>query len=406
MSVHSFLPFRSVGRDNLQALEGNRCMAYLDNWERCDNLISEDHLEAIGEVHNKYGRNDETMDDSTLSELAKLCLCSEAGHNANEHVKSAVQQWKQTGLSTATSDAVSSTPPAPEKTKKSKQPAEFEFTDAASVSKALPELIDLNIKTLLASAPTNDPAHLFLMGHEAAKGTYKLYRRKDRDAATPDKKCYENAKVICWVECSDTKLVNNLVLKEFAAQCRDHLCGTRGHKSHQNWIKAPSAEIEASLRAWSDLLKVDYLSLKLPEAKFSEESNRWTKWAQEMVESFKVKTPPPLPPRRPVPVTQEPSDSSISSASTTFTEGRPPPSTPSTSTEIQELPSSPPPRPVTDPGMQSENHHRVGFRGKTKRAINRLRQSVENNMDPDAKTDSRVFDVVVGVGRTLRNSMT
>ncbi|KAL4912147.1 hypothetical protein BDW62DRAFT_195333 [Aspergillus aurantiobrunneus] len=388
MPTTRVLPLFSIISDDSQSPDQNRCVALLEDGKRCCNLISECDLE------DKYDR-----DDDILAELAKLCLCREAGHNTAQTVDEAIKQWKQQKTSSDLEDAAPSSLSTPEDRENNPGPlAQFKFERPKGTENIDPKEIDDRILGLLEEGNTADkPKCMYLMGHKAAKGLYKIGNKAKILSKLPYKSCYYPGwDLYYWVQCSYPGFVQQLVLGEFGAQKRIHRCdnseSSTHPKTHINWIEAPGEDIKASINAWSDLVKRDYSGVQLPASGFSTDLNRWTKWAQQTADSLKAPAAPTLPPRS-TPVSHEHSDTSFTSATTASTEV--PPSTPNTATETYESSTASP------TGKVPNSPPRVRFKDYAKGKINSIIGPLDKAADSDEQKPPGLLDIGKGIVRNL-----
>ncbi|KAA8650145.1 uncharacterized protein ATNIH1004_002826 [Aspergillus tanneri] len=91
-----FLPLSSIDLSNFHPPDSKRCIAYLDGGNRCERSITTSDLETASKIQLEYDGNSDDKRDDNLTELAKLYRCSEPGHNRDDNVRTAVQQWMLT----------------------------------------------------------------------------------------------------------------------------------------------------------------------------------------------------------------------------------------------------------------------------------------------------------------------
>ncbi|RDW93813.1 uncharacterized protein DSM5745_01135 [Aspergillus mulundensis] len=173
---------------------------------------------------------------------------------------------------------------------------------------------------------------IYILGHVSVQGLYKI-GHKDTRSAKVHFPCYEAG----WEPFDCIKCAHGTLRRE--ARSEEH------ETREVDW--AVAEDIRDSVRAWSNLAEGGFEGVQLPQAGFSLEKDRWTRWVRVCVDkrrstkdaadltSAAAQVSGTTLPHRPK-ASQEPSDTSISShASTIFTEG-PLPSTPEISTEILE----------------------------------------------------------------------
>ncbi|KAL3487318.1 hypothetical protein BJX62DRAFT_228119 [Aspergillus germanicus] len=158
-------------------------------------------------------------------------------------------------------------------------------SDAGSVpatssrESSLRALIDDQVRLALKAASRDkSEGTIYLTRRHPEMESYKIYNRKKR--AHREGTCYSNLDIFCDVQCINKERVQKLVLAEFAGQIDERTCGDGYCRtSHKNWISAPGETIEASIRAWSELVRVGYDASDIPADGFSQDEDRWTKWA-------------------------------------------------------------------------------------------------------------------------------
>ncbi|KAL4814390.1 hypothetical protein BDW67DRAFT_186774 [Aspergillus spinulosporus] len=125
------------------------------------------------------------------------------------------------------------------------------------------------------------PGTIYLTPPHPEKESFKLYFR--RKGVSRDKECYSITKSHFEIECTNTQAIKKLVLAEFDGRTHTGTCGTGGCSTkHRDWINAPGKDIEASLRAWTALMKAGYKRIDIPGENLSRGADRWRKWAMEM----------------------------------------------------------------------------------------------------------------------------
>jgi hypothetical protein len=147
-------------------------------------------------------------------------------------------------------------------------------TEAASRA-----LIDKGVRLALETAnQAQSEGTIYLTRRHPNTESYKIYHRKK--GAQREGACYSRLEIFSELECTNKETIQNLVLAEFADRVDERTCGGGSCRTfHKNWISASGDTIEASIRAWTDLVRVGYNLADIPLNDFSEDEDRWTKWA-------------------------------------------------------------------------------------------------------------------------------
>ncbi|KAL3450073.1 hypothetical protein BJX65DRAFT_305535 [Aspergillus insuetus] len=146
--------------------------------------------------------------------------------------------------------------------------------------------IDNKIRKLLltrSSHLTKNHGTIYLTAH-AEKSSYKIFNRVLDARRENSRDCYSQPAPAFAITCTEKLRIQNLVLAQFKDRVDRYSCGYDGCSvKHFNWINAPLEDIRARLRAWTELFEVGYDTVDIPENGFSQDEDRWTKWAKEMV---------------------------------------------------------------------------------------------------------------------------
>ncbi|KAL6239861.1 hypothetical protein BDW75DRAFT_236114 [Aspergillus navahoensis] len=391
MPFERFIPLCSIGLSDLQSSSSRRCIAYLDDGKQCGSLIPEHDLAAATKIRVQYDAGIDGEREGNLATLAKLYLCSEAGHNTDENMKAAVQQWVQTKWPISLRVARSISPSDSEVSGINTSTDEgrvFKFSPGTQSKNALNDATyaytELKKLLIKLQKPTTDSnkGYIYIRTHPAAPGFTRIQHSKIGPNQIPSQKCYPGLKLHCCVHCPYPETVESFVLVEFADRSRVHKCEEGSCKStHTKWIEAAAERLEESVRAWAELVEICHadntmintLEKHLYEAIFCEEEDKWLKLAKKTTELLKVLSasaslPTLTLPLRPAPMAHKPSETSfISSATTTFSE-TPHPVTPCTPPEIRDesvtpLQSATGPAPDSSP---SRPHFMDWAKGKAK----------------------------------------
>ncbi|KAL4929899.1 uncharacterized protein BDV17DRAFT_290255 [Aspergillus undulatus] len=379
MSATNFLPFAWVVSSNIERAAKERCFAYANDGDRCENTVRgidltifrQNNQDTDPDVEDDDDGDDEGChrdnDRTALVMLARSALCGAAGHDTEQNVGRAVQQWEQERLATqlqgqlqgdADASSSSSLPLPAQDYEPPVEQDELVFEIAKGSANVKPKDTDEKVLGILEKnqsshrTGTNDTdlKHIYLVGHERANGLYKIGHKAKRSDNFSNKACYEPG----W-DCSHTvrtgnaNLIQSLVLAEFMPHGRVHKCANSacGRKTHVNWIEAAFEDFEASINAWHLLIHEGYAGVGLPKPGFSGDTNRWTKWAREtaaaqqsLKSAARASVPAPTLPTQPAPIAHGIPYPSFASTVTLSTEAPPP--TPTTPPVMHNGPLTPP----------------------------------------------------------------
>ncbi|KAL3436395.1 hypothetical protein BDV09DRAFT_194055 [Aspergillus tetrazonus] len=400
MPLERFIPLDSINLSDSQSSSSRRCIAYLDDGKRCRCLIPEPDQATATRIRVQYDANSDDEREVSLAKLAKLYLCSNAGHKTDENVKAAIQQWMQTEWPVDLRVARSASPTDSEVSGTNASTDEdriCKFLPSSQSRKALSDVTLTNrmlretLKGIQKPTTNSNKGYIYIITAPIAPGFALIQRCSKGSDSLRNQKCYPGSQLHCCIRCPAAQLVEKLVLLELAVMSRVHKCEERScQKTHMKWIEAAAERLEESVRAWAKLVEICYtddilltaMKDNLPGETFSQEKDRWLEWAKKTVELPKALSEPAssLPPSLPLRPAQKPSESSfISSATTTFSE-TPRPSTPCTLPEARgeavtppesatsQAPDSPSLSAQTTDSVRGE--HRSGFEPQAQREPN------------------------------------
>ncbi|KAL4759698.1 GIY-YIG nuclease family protein [Aspergillus foveolatus] len=364
MPLERFIPLDSINLSDSQSSSSRRCIAYLDDGKRCRYLIPKPDLATATSIRVQYDANTDDERESSLTKLAKLYLCSKAGHKTDENVKAAIQQWMQTewpvdlrvARSASPSDSEVSGTNAP-----TDEDRVCKFSPSSQSRKALSDVtrtsrkLKETLEGIQKPTTNSNEGYIYITTAPAAPGFALIQRCSKGSDPLRNQKCYPGSQLHCCIRCPNAQLVEKLVLHELAVMSRVYKCEERScQKNHTKWIEAAAERLEESVRAWAKLVEICYTDNTMLTAmkdnvpgeiyNFSQEKDRWLEWAKKTAESLKVISQPAssLPPSLPLRPAQKPSESSfISLATTTFSE-TPRPLTPCTPPDVRGEAVTPP----------------------------------------------------------------
>ncbi|KAL4865656.1 hypothetical protein BDV12DRAFT_199950 [Aspergillus spectabilis] len=155
-------------------------------------------------------------------------------------------------------------------------------------------MIESNLVNRISRKRPSD--HLYVFGHEFAKGLYKVgsaksIKRFDRHAIR-----YPGLVLYSFIYCPNAHLFEKQIQHEYSAHRYQHQCDAQrcATKTHGEWFKVPLQTLLNSITAWASFAQlfygdddsIDRSHLKILSAGVSQDTYRWTKWAQQQVEEW------------------------------------------------------------------------------------------------------------------------
>ncbi|KAL4865933.1 hypothetical protein BDV12DRAFT_199701 [Aspergillus spectabilis] len=290
-----FVPLRLLSPSHAEYR--GKCPAHIGTGSPCtSNLKNIGHINRLlTSLENGQGKavTDEKRVD-TLQEIAILSLCRR--HNKEQDIENAVHQWEDENLLAGLQ--------TPQKDEGSALNLEFEPYRTKEIEVMLQDL-DLNVDKKIINKLTDDTGrdkdkykYLYILGHEATEGMYKIGYAKHHKRITIDhERCYPNLHVWGYIPCPNAELFEKLVHLEFVQHRYKHKCDHHGF--HTEWFKVHIDDIWKSIHAWSQFSRELYRAdptgkkkkfyLLLPG--FDSGPERWHKWAMEWVERWSGKGP-------------------------------------------------------------------------------------------------------------------
>ncbi|KAL4985175.1 hypothetical protein BDW68DRAFT_179947 [Aspergillus falconensis] len=291
-----------------------KCFAYKGKNDRCRSPIPLRRLPRMDELHAElHSKTGEHIDDGErhdiLEELAYICLCG--SHNKDQYLKAAVHQWADELRSLANNSFLDEPATTPLNiggciTLEFKPYRERNVEEDATSAMAQVKAKNLQMTRQLLERINNNPnksIYLYLFGHAAATGVYKVGNTKHMQRMTRQHElCYPGLLVYCFNHCPNAELFEKLVHGEFSQRQRQHTCETCQIEpiDHKEWFEVPLEELVNCINEWSlfsRMLYRDDTRARLAELDFnidvrnlSKDPAMLRKWAMDKVAQWSGKS--------------------------------------------------------------------------------------------------------------------
>ncbi|KAL2870895.1 GIY-YIG nuclease family protein [Aspergillus lucknowensis] len=318
MGVEFFAPFSFLTTQGYLLGAKEKCVAYVLNGrivKRCGTkwTLRHDDLAEVEALQAAYQR--QTHIDARrkiLFDITQICLCDR--HHNDDLKAAAVQQWEDELASRASNPHLAELK-TPKKKSGEVLRLKFEiFTQQTSEDDATRSLeaavdqrqkererraIDRRVIDRVSSLEDEDNKksnYLYILGHTAAKGLYKVGSAKDMGRLRKHRVCYPGYTLYTFTSCPRALVFEKQVHAEFSQQRRWHICEVPGCKTekHGEWFEAPLEDILSSVGAWSffartlyrDDISINRSQPTFPWSGYSSHPHRWHTWAQEQAEQW------------------------------------------------------------------------------------------------------------------------
>ncbi|KAL4934941.1 hypothetical protein BDV06DRAFT_234886 [Aspergillus oleicola] len=298
------------------------CAAHKNDDGRCTSKLKIGAITRIDELHSKLQSNDKTAHDhetreELLRELADLAIC---GHQKRLGgiMEAAVEQWNSELLPPGNAaDIPDITPETPlqnanaqsrDKARSSmlvftpyKPPKIDEKLNTDKPSHELDLWTDRKIIEKLAKCDwKNEKDYLYIFQCDQAPGMCKVGRTiDDSRRADEHKKCYANIEQRRVISCPNAEVFETVMQAVFRRHRYEHFCG-QCNRTHTEWFKLDIDVVFQHIQVWCQFSKHIQNPEKRCQVKISlpgssQDPDRWYKWAQDLIQSWKERELPSQP---------------------------------------------------------------------------------------------------------------